>query len=305
MIPVLFNIGPFPVSSFGVFLVTGFLASVFIAWRIAKAYDLNETKIIDLSIFTFFGGLIFSRLYFVITHQSLFNSLVQVFIINKYPGLSFWGGFWGALIILYILIKRTKLNFWQISDLMSVATLLGLSIGSLGCFLGGCGIGIASDSFLAVNNLGFIGKRLPVEGLEAIIFLIFFLILWNQEIKFHFQGKITALFLIFLGLEKFMTDFMKQNRSWEQFQSFILITLGVTIFYILAKKSLKADIKYIFKVIFYKKERRGVLLSFSKSCYNARIYWQVFLGHTAQNITNLPGNIRRKINVKPTPGKYQ
>jgi len=138
MLPILFTIGSWPVSSFGLFLVAALFAASFVIWRLTKVYDFDGEQVIDIILLTFFGALIFARIYFIVTHPSLFeeNGFLKMILINRYPGLSFWGGFIGGMISLIFVVRNFKLNFWQIADFATVGLLLGLSIGSLGCFLG-------------------------------------------------------------------------------------------------------------------------------------------------------------------------
>ena len=74
MFPVLFSIGKITVSSFGVFLTLGFLFGVFLVWRLTRAWELNEEKILDLTMLTFIGGLIGARIYFLMENWQLFSN---------------------------------------------------------------------------------------------------------------------------------------------------------------------------------------------------------------------------------------
>ena len=47
MLPVLFSIGKISVSSFGIFLALGILLGIFLVWRLSRAWDLDEEKILD------------------------------------------------------------------------------------------------------------------------------------------------------------------------------------------------------------------------------------------------------------------
>lgn len=303
MLPVLFSIGPVSVSSFGFFLIVGFLSALFVTWRIAKAYDLDEGKIFDFAIFTFLGGLIFARLVFVILNWPIFSNFFNIFRINLYPGFTFWGGLLGGIITLKLLTIRAKLNFWQISDLASVGLMIGLVFGSFGCFLSGCSYGIVSESLLALPVTGLIGKRFPISIIESIIFLIFFCWLWKDAIRFHFQGKIFSLALILLGLERFLTESYKGDSQFLTFPSFLyrgqavsllIIFIGIAVYYYRSKRNFVGDMKFIPQVFYVQKKRDLVIQTFSKTWYNTKVGWKIKLD-----------KIRKKINVKPTPKNYQ
>jgi phosphatidylglycerol---prolipoprotein diacylglyceryl transferase len=313
MIPVLFSVGPVPVSSFGLFLVLGFLAALFIIWRMAKAYDLDEGKIFDFAIITFVGGLICARALFVILNWQAFINISHIFLINLYPGFTFWGGLLGGVVILKFLTIRAKLNFWQIADIASVGLIIGLVFTSFGCFLSGCSYGIISNSPLAVSVVGLTGKRFPITIFESLIFLFFFFWLWKSAIKFHFQGKIFSLTLILFGLERFFTEGFKgdsqpiSNFSYffrGQVVSLLAIITGIVIYYIRSKRSFIQDLLFIPELFYVPKKRILLLQSLSKSWYNTRIGLRIKVGKTNTHLGSLPRKLKKKLNVKSTPRNY-
>lgn len=304
MLPILFSIGVIPVSSFGLFLALGFLAGIFVSWRIAKAYDLDENKILDLGLLVFFGGLIFARAYFVIINHQYFTDLSHIFLINLYPGLSLWGGLIGGALFLKILTVRAKLNFWQITDMASVGLMMGLVFGSIGCFLGGCGFGNISDLPIAVPVVGLIGKRLPINIFEGLIYLFFFSRLWKDAIRFHFNGKIVSVALILLGLEKVIVEIIKGAYPQEMAAPTVAFVLGIVIFYNRSKRVFRHDFLSILRIFTSGKKRNLLLQRLIKHCYNAKINWKLRFGSTKTNLQVLPRKIKKKLNVKPTPRNY-
>ncbi|MDD2823358.1 MAG: prolipoprotein diacylglyceryl transferase [Candidatus Daviesbacteria bacterium] len=304
MLPILFSIGPVPVSSFGLFLGLGFLAAMFVSWRIAKAYDIDQAKILDLGLLTFFGGLIFARIYFVLFNLNYFNNISYVFLINLYPGLSLWGGLIGGALTLKLLAARAKLNFWQIADLATVGLMMGLVFGSIGCTLGGCGYGVTSSLPIAVSVVGLIGKRLPVPFFEALIYLMFFFWLWKSATRFHFNGKIMAIAFMLLGAERFFADYFREGDWQGQLAPLALFIIGFVIFYLRAKRAPTDDIFSIIDSFSTSKKRNLLLQRFIKHCYNSKIQWKIKLGKTRTSLLLLPNKIKRKLNVKSTPRNY-
>lgn len=295
MLPVLFSIGPILVSSFGFFLALGFLLGTFLIWRLARAWDLDEEKILDLSLLTFFGGLIGARLYFALEHFDLFSTdLIKIALITKYPGLSFWGAFLGGYLTLSFFIKRFKLELESILDIVAVGFLGGLVLGSLGCFLGGCGVGSESNLFIAVNQVGFVGKRFPIQLIEGLIFLIILWKIWPKAIHFHTPGKIFSLTLIWVGVVKFLAEFFKMGSGTGYFLSLILLTLGITFFYRITKRSFRSDINSFIKSsmrMITDSQFRGLILQkVIKGWYNQ-------LAQTSWKIKRLSKFLRR-MNVK-------
>lgn len=307
MYPVLFHFGPFTVSSFGFFLSLAVLFAIFVSWRLAKAYDLNEEKVIDLSIFTFLGGIVSARIFFIIFNWSFFgfDNLSKFFLINLYPGFSFWGGLIGGIFVLWFFSKRFKLVFWQITDFAAVSFLLGLAVADIGCFLGGCFIGAPSNSFLALPVVGIIGKRLPISLLESLFLFLIFFYLFKQVIKFHFAGKILAFSLIYLGLVKFVIQFFRASQVKENLISYILslglIFLGIIVFYLRSKRNVIEDVRNLVYTPFSPKKRQVVVSSLQKTWYNKQVSWKIKLNKVKKILGSFPKVLKRRLNVKSTP----
>ncbi|MDO8570533.1 MAG: prolipoprotein diacylglyceryl transferase [Candidatus Daviesbacteria bacterium] len=301
MYPVLFHLGPVTISSFGFFLSIAVLAAVFTSWRLAKAYDLDEEKIIDLSIFTFLGGIILARIFFVIINWSFFglDNLSKIFLINLYPGFSFWGGLLGGIFTLWFFSRRFKLPFWQIADFAATSFLLALAISDIGCFLGGCYIGSPSDSFLALPVVGVIGKRLPISLFESLILFIIFFQLFKKVIKFHVAGKILALALIYLGLIRLFFQFFRDSGSF--ILPLLLVLSGIITFYYRSKRNIVEDLKNLVTTPTSPKKRQLVVSSLKKCWYNNWINWKIKFGKFKKLLSNLPRILKRRLNVKSTP----
>ncbi len=281
MLPVLFTFAGKSVSSFGIFLALGFLVGVFLTWRLARAWDFDEEKILDLILLAFLGGLIVSRLYFVSENIELFSpNLLRIFLVSKYPGFSFWGAILGGWLTLYFVARIRKQDFWQIGDIAAVGFLGGLILADLGCFLGSCNVGIQSNLFFAVNMVGVVGKRLPTQTIEAGLLFLALLSIWSTAIHFHQRGKILSLTLIYIGIIKFLMGPLSQAQGEGIFLSLVLFCLGMTILYKVTKRNPISDVKeffrFLFKLISDPLTRQSALTKLNKYFFNqkASVSWK-------------------------------
>ncbi|MBU1031852.1 prolipoprotein diacylglyceryl transferase [Patescibacteria group bacterium] len=294
MYPVLFSIGKFSVSSYGVFLALGFVSAIFLVWRLSRAWDLNEEKTLDLTLFTILGGILGARIIFVIENLNYFlMAPLNIILIHKIPGFSFWGGILGGSVMLYFLTKRSRMDFWQVADIASVGLFAGLIFSNLGCFAGGCNVGIPLKAFFAVPMVGALGKRWPIQIIEASVLTFGLLKIWSAAIHFHQRGKIVSLTLIYIGILKLLLDPLKQDHSERGLWSSMII-LGLVIYYRITRQNpilhLKTLGKYLVMLITDQNTRKEAVQTFSKTCYNqkANFFWQV---------RNLKKALRR-LNVK-------
>jgi phosphatidylglycerol:prolipoprotein diacylglycerol transferase len=60
-------------------------------------------------------------------------------------GLTYYGGFLGAVLGAYVLLKRDRFPFWKAADMAGFAVPLGLAFGRMGCLLAGCCFGARTD----------------------------------------------------------------------------------------------------------------------------------------------------------------
>lgn len=275
MFPTLLTLGGLTISSFGFFLALGFLFATFLVWRLARAWDLPEEKVLDLCLLTFFGSLIGARLLFIAFHFSLFDNVFKVFLLTKYPGLELWGGIIGGAGALYIFARRIRrVDFFQLADLAAVGLLGGLIFGNIGCFMGGCNVGIQSN-FLAVSMAGFVGKRFPLQLLEALILTVVLWKIWPVAVRFHFTGKIISLTLIILGVVEFLLEFLRVEKTGGLIFSPLVLILGIFSFYKLGKKDIRLDLanlgKFLVSLLTSEKIRRIVWQKFLKFWYNQKV----------------------------------
>lgn len=274
MFPVLFSIGHFSVSTFGIFLALSFLYGLFLVWRLARAWELNEERVLDLTLITFMGALIGARLVFAIESSEIGFNVSKLILINKIPGFSLWGGLLGGFLTLAFFSKKLNFDFWQAADCASVGLLGGLIFSSLGCFLAGCNVGIQSQLFFAIPIVGMVGKRIPVQLIEMMLFIILLQKVWLQATHFHPRGKIFAISIIFIGMIKLITEPLKDIKNHYIF-SLSFVILGLIIFYKVTKRDALLDLKdiLVFPLKFGAETnfRKLVISSIKKSWYNQKV----------------------------------
>jgi phosphatidylglycerol:prolipoprotein diacylglycerol transferase len=308
MLPVLFTVGPLPISSFGVFLGLGLLLSSYAIWRVSRSYDFDKETIFDFIILTFFGGLIFARIVTVLMHLSVFNGLDKILLLNRYPGLSFWGALLGSSLTLWFLSWRKKINFWEMADFACAGALLGMAFADFGCFFGGCSYGVPSDSFLAFAVTGIVGKRLAVSLIEGLIFLFFFWRIWKQVIRFHFTGKILAMFLLFVGITKLALESYRGDQlqiiyglSFGHVASLLTLMVGIWVYYHRSRRVFVRDIRDFVTFPVSPRRQRIWLLHLRKGWYNQRVNWAYRLKQGALAMEDGPKRLMKRLHVKPTP----
>jgi phosphatidylglycerol:prolipoprotein diacylglycerol transferase len=125
---------------YGAMLCLGCLAAIWVAARRAKRLGQSPEIIYNAALFSFLGGLIGGRLFYVIQYRDHFQSLWDMAKIWD-GGLTFYGGFLLAVLLVlgYLAAARLPVLYWL--DMIAPSVALGLAFGRMGCFLNGCCFG--------------------------------------------------------------------------------------------------------------------------------------------------------------------
>jgi prolipoprotein diacylglyceryltransferase len=308
MYPVLFSIGNFPVSSFGMLLAFGIFLGGFTVWRVGRGYDIDAEKILDIIFLTVGAGFVFSRLVFVLLNLPVFDSLAKIVFLNRYPGFSFWGGLVGGIFVLSWLSKKFRISYLQAGDFAVVGFFIAAAVAELGCLLGGCGIGVETNSFFGVDQVGVIGKRVPVQLVEAAAFFVLFLAFWRTILKFYVQGSIFAKGIIFLAVIKLSAVFFKSPHTVLRIGGVslnldiifpaLVLGLGLLMYYKVNKKTPFQDLKAFFRFFTDGKVRSQVVTKFYKGCYNHWVNLGIGLNKTRKRIFKL-------LNIRSNPENFK
>lgn len=133
MLPVLFRIGSFEITSFGVMVALGALAGLWVFRRELARSGLPDAAL-DAAVFGLIGGLVGAKLLYVFEHLAE-GSFVPLLLDRG--GMSWFGGFVGGLAAGYTTIR---LRGWPMLGVLSAATpalAVGQLLGRIGCFLVG------------------------------------------------------------------------------------------------------------------------------------------------------------------------
>jgi phosphatidylglycerol:prolipoprotein diacylglycerol transferase len=153
MHPELFQI-PFTtitVKTYGVFLVIGFLAIIFVAKRLSRDFTPNQELITNAGLYALIIGLTGGRIFYVIHYFDKFkDNILSVFYIWQ-GGYELLGGAIWSILFLMIYIKYHKLPIRRYLDVIAIGLLVLLGFGRIGCFFSGCCYGKPCESPLAIK----------------------------------------------------------------------------------------------------------------------------------------------------------
>jgi phosphatidylglycerol:prolipoprotein diacylglycerol transferase len=223
--PVLFNIGPFTIYSWGLLNAIAILVISFFIFKNAKKH-FKENEILKIFLVMLISGILFARIFYILIHSSEFLGFYDYFMIWK-GGLEGFGVMIGGLIGTFIYSKIRKFDFWRFMDISAPWFALGYAIGRIGCFLRGCCFGIPTSlpwgmvwSAGSLPSLYFPNLPLhPTQLYHALAdFIIFFILIYmsrKRERQFIRKtgGNIFLLLLVLYSAERFLVDFLRWHSS--------------------------------------------------------------------------------------------
>lgn len=221
--PVAFSIGPFPIRWYALAYVAGLLGGWFYAKRLAAKTELwtplrqpKPLDIDDLIVWVAIGVVLGGRVGYVLfynLHTYLQNPL-EMFAIWR-GGMSFHGGFLGAVLAIVLFARSRSLNALAILDMAAVVTPIGLFFGRIANFINGELWGRPAPDFPYAVVFPHAGPepRHPSQLYEAFgEGLVLFIIMAIAARKFGFRrpGLLGGIFVLGYAVARIVCEFFRE-----------------------------------------------------------------------------------------------
>jgi phosphatidylglycerol---prolipoprotein diacylglyceryl transferase len=244
MFPVLFEIGPLTIHTYGVFVAMGFFAGLAVAMRLARTECIPSGLIMDMGFVILIAAIAGSRALYVLMNFSFYiEHPLDAFKLWE-GGLVFSGGVAASALVMAWYIPRRGLSWWKIGDIWVPGIALGQAVGRIGCLMAGCCYGKpAYDlpwalTFTDPSCLAPTGIPLhPTQLYSMISGFVIFGILMALFIRKKFDGQVLIWFVILhsaarLLIERFRGDFrgtvFGASMTLTQLVTLILLSAAVT-----------------------------------------------------------------------------
>ncbi len=214
--PILFSIGPLDIRYYGLVYALGFLMGYLFLRRaiIHKRLKLNEDQLDIYIIWLIIGSILMARIFEVFIYNAPYylNNLSEMFKIWN-GGLSFQGGFVGAILVTYYFCKKYKINFYDIADLAVIPATLTLFFGKLANYTNSELYGRITDVpwcvvFTKIDTY----CRHPSQIYEALtILLLFGILLVYYLYKKYKKGTIFWIFILGYSVLRFLMTFLRDE----------------------------------------------------------------------------------------------
>ncbi len=223
--PVLAQIGPLTIHWYGLMYAVAFLAGY--VWlyysrpgknlTTTSGHPLTSAQKDVLAVSVILGVLIGGRLGYILFYNPGFYLSNPAKILAVWEGgMSFHGGLIGVFLALIWLTRKYRISFLKMADFVTGIAPVGLLLGRIGNFINGELFGrIANGPFASQMCVYFPGDpancRYPSQLFEALLEgVVLFWLLAGVRRRTQRSGAVTAMFLLFYGIFRFLVEFYRE-----------------------------------------------------------------------------------------------
>lgn len=231
MFPEIFSIGSITVHAYGLMIALAVLVVAVLLFREAPKEDLNPDFVIEAVIAATLAGLLGARIMYMALNWERYAARPFAAFFTQFEGLSFYGGFFGGVLILLLWSRWRRIGFLRLADLLAPYLAFGYAFGRIGCFLNGCCYGKESDLPWALPaSMADEVLRHPVQLYAAFGALLIFVILKLLRPRRPFTGFILIMLFVLYGTLRFSTEFFRHGTAvWMGLTDAQLFSLGLVI----------------------------------------------------------------------------
>ena len=216
--PVIFSFGFLDIRWYSLAYIFGLIFGLILIKRLnrIKGNLISINQLDNFFIWAVIGIIFGGRIGYVLFYQTYLFIENPFYIFEIWNGgMSFHGGLIGIIVSTYFFCKINDIDFFYLSDLVSIVAPIGLFLGRIANFINTELIGKPTDFFISViyptiDNLPRHPSQLYealFEGLVLFIILISYFFKNNKKIN---NGFITGLFLVLYSFFRFIIEYIRE-----------------------------------------------------------------------------------------------
>jgi phosphatidylglycerol:prolipoprotein diacylglycerol transferase len=254
MHPLLFEVGQFPVYTYGVLLAAAYLTGLWLAVRRARARGLNGDRVMDLGIWIIAAALVGAKLLLLVVEFDYYSTNPRELLSMVRSGGVFYGGLIVAVAVAFWYMRRARLPLWPTTDAFAPGIALGHVVGRVGCLMAGCCYGRPSSApwaltFTDPRAAEIVGTPLgvplhPTQLYEAgAELLILILLLATERRGRPFPGRTFWAYMLLYAISRFVIEIYRGDPrgaigmfSTSQIISLVLAPLSIYMLWRLARR---------------------------------------------------------------------
>ena len=239
MDPVILEIGSFKLQYYGLMYIVAFAITYILASHRLRREDrfrIDADQLQGLMTAMILGLIVGARLGYVLFYNFSYylHHPLEVILPFEFSGgirftgitgMSYHGGLIGVVVATVIFVRKNRLDFFNMADLIVPCIPLGYTFGRLGNFINGELFGRVTT-----HPIGMFfpfapgpGRRHPSQLYEAFFEgIVLFIVLWAVKNRVTTRGAMLALYLMGYGLVRFFIEYARQPDAHLGFIFFSL-----------------------------------------------------------------------------------
>jgi phosphatidylglycerol:prolipoprotein diacylglycerol transferase len=243
MHPIAFVIGSLTIRWYGIMVALAIAVGVTAMYFESRRQGINADYVLDMAIAAVIGGIAGARIGWIMTSGNVPWYLAHPLRILAIweGGLSYFGGIIGGVIAAGFLMRRRRLPFWHMADIVAPFLALSFGIGKIGCWLNGDSNGTPTTSWLGViftNPLSestLLNQKVWPAQLfnSASGFLVFAILFWVVRKRKRYDGQVFIWYLYLYGITSFIVEFFRDipvhvlSLTPNQWTDITIVLVGV------------------------------------------------------------------------------
>lgn len=229
--PTIFSLGPLQITGFGIAMMLAFGVAHAVSQRVLEQRGDDPEIMNDVTFAALLGTIVGAKVYYAVLQGSVAALFTRA-------GFVFWGGFLGAVLFCWVVIRWRRQSFLRVADGTAVGIAAGYSIGRTGCWAVGDDYGRVWNGALAVvfpqgapvTNVATMNTLYhanlpstlapdalvsvyPTQLLEVVLGFGMFLVLWRYRGHTHAPGWLFGLYCLLAGVERFIVEFFRAKSD--------------------------------------------------------------------------------------------
>jgi phosphatidylglycerol:prolipoprotein diacylglycerol transferase len=243
MHPIALVIGSLTIRWYGVMIAVSIAVSITVVYIESRRQGINTDDVLDIAIAAVIGGILGARIGWIMTSPDVLWYLAHPLRILAIweGGLSYFGGILGGVVAANCLVRRRRMGFWRMADIVAPLLALSFGIGKIGCWLNGCCGGTATTSWLGViftnplSECDLLNQKIWPAQLfnSASGFLAFAVLFWVVRKHKHYDGQVFIWYLYLYGATSFVVEFFRYipihvlRLTPNQWTDITIVILGI------------------------------------------------------------------------------
>ena len=244
--PVAIEIFSFEIRWYSLAYIVGIL----LGWYLAKKifiYNNIKDKFDDYVTYVIIGLILGGRLGYIIFYDLDYylDNFFDIFKIWQ-GGMSFHGGVIGIIVSSFLFAKKVNEDVFKYLDIIALISPIGIFFGRIANFINSELYGPETSvpwavKFIQIDNLFRHPSQLYEAAFEGIVLFLILIYFWSKDCL-KTPGKLSALFLIFYSVFRFIIEYFRLpdeqlgylilDLTMGQLLSFLFFITGFSLYYL-------------------------------------------------------------------------